>query len=157
MARVRQDKSRFVQGPGVVQNCNVCEWSTNNFTAHSNYAPKSVAVFQVNWPKLADKSKYQDRFNKTRVKHFHELGVNVYVPELLKKVYALVGFFAHGIDLMLKGQPVINYCPKIFILLDRLYSLVIDGQGNGVWAGLTDLLTYGSSLVELALWSSISF
>ena len=40
---------------------------------------------------------------------------------------------------MLKGQPVINYCPQIFILLDRLYSLVIHGQGNGVWAGLPEI------------------
>lgn len=48
MVRVRQDKSGFVQIPGFVQDGNVCEWSTNNFTAHSNYVLKSVAVFQAN-------------------------------------------------------------------------------------------------------------
>ena len=36
MARVRQDKSYFVQGRRFVQKGNVCEWSTNNFTAHPN-------------------------------------------------------------------------------------------------------------------------
>ena len=81
-------------GPGFVQDGNVCEWSTDNFTAHSNNALKSVAVFKVNWPKPADKSKCQDRFNKTRIKHFHELGVNVYVPECPKEVHALIVFFA---------------------------------------------------------------
>ena len=39
MATVRQDKSRFVQGPGFVQRDNVCEWST----AHS--MPGSLLQF----------------------------------------------------------------------------------------------------------------
>ena len=149
MAQVRQDKSCLVQGPGFVQDCNACEWSTDNFTAHSNNALKSVAVFKVNWPKPADKSKCQDRFNKTRIKHFHELGVNVYVPEFLKEVYALIGFFAHNIVLMLKGQPDINYCPQISILLDRLYRLVIDGQENSGWAGLSEINRHFLSLWKI--------
>ena len=144
MARVRRDKSGFVQDSGFVQKVNVCEWSTNNFTAHSDYDLKSVVFFHVKWPKSADKRQYQDRFNKTRIKHFHELGVNVCVPELLKEVHALVGCFAHGIDLMLKGQPVISYCPQIFILLDRL-SLVTDGQGTV--AGRVFLISMVISLV----------
>ena len=77
--------------------------------------------------------------DKTRIKHFHELGVNVYIPEFPKNVHSLVGFFAHGIDLMLKGQTVINYCPQIFKLLDRFYSLVTDQKGNGGRAGLPEI------------------
>ena len=62
--------------------------------------------------------------DKTRIKHFHELGVNVYIPEFPKNVHSLVGFFAHGIDLMLKGQTVINYCPQIFKLLGMVAGRV---------------------------------
>ena len=48
MARVGQDESGFIQGPSFVQQGNVFQWSTDNFTAHSDYALKSVAVLQVN-------------------------------------------------------------------------------------------------------------
>ena len=50
---------------------------------------------------------------------------------------------------MLKGQPVINYCPQISILLDRLYHLVIDGQGNGGWAGLPEINHHFLSLGDM--------
>lgn len=45
MARVRQKELGFFQGPGSMQERDICQGGANNFTAHFKYPLESVPDF----------------------------------------------------------------------------------------------------------------
>ena len=64
--------------------------NVGNFTAHLHYLLQTFFVLEGGGPIPTHEREGENRFNETRIKHFHESLVNIKVSELAVKKNALL-------------------------------------------------------------------